>query len=217
MEFNLKSENRKKFQDKSKLKRHHKKNYAKVVKPIDKVEKSKLEDSEDSEVELDENGNPIIEETSDDEAEPHLDADGNVIPKPRSKKKLQSNAWRYTEDFDDLEDIESAGELQDILNDIDFKKLSLNKEIDLGKGYKKVNISQMTNAELSKIKIIDEVSKNNEKPINKVIQDDEFFNENLSNPIIPIHKEVVEEEKNVQSNKTPSYLKSDEAFLDDLL
>lgn len=236
MDFNIKKENRKKFQDKSKLKRHHKKNYAKVVKPTNTTAENISDSSSEGEAEeFDEDGNPILHssdsEEIDDDGEPQLDEDGNVIPKPtttrrRRKKKLQSNAWRYKEELEDLEDDDQNG-MDDLMKEIIFNKLSIDKKIDLGGHNKKIDIRTMGIDEIKKIKIIDQndprpkIDKNTipnfaaaapNRKFGKVNGDNDPLDELLG---LPVKKPETEKPK--YSSKTPEYLKSDEAFLDDLL
>ncbi|KAH3687134.1 hypothetical protein WICPIJ_001889 [Wickerhamomyces pijperi] len=238
MDYNIKKENRKKFQDKTKLKRHHKKNYAKVVKPTtsesqDSEELSSDEyESENEDQQLDEDGNPIPnsdgEGSSDQEdKEPQL---GYAIPQParrRRKKKLQSNAWRYEESLEEnLDDELEQKELEEALKDIDFAKLSMRKEIDLGGSNKKIDVKKLSNAELSKIKITDKNNVKPRMPMTSVLPNRKFgkpSNEGNQDPLddllgLPVKKDTLQKKQEPDHvNNTPLHLKSDESFLDDLL
>lgn len=187
MEYNIKNENRKKFQDKSRLKRHHKKDYSKVVRV--KPEGEERHESSDSEDELDEEGN-IIDK---------LDEEGNVIPR---KKKLQGNEWRYKEELH----IEGLDDDDEQIKQIDFKKLSL-KEIDLGA--RKKTIDQMSNDELLTLRFHDpkHEQRSHTPNVNKKNAKDNQL-------ALPVRKPV---ETVKPASFTPGHLKDDEAFLDDLL
>lgn len=128
MDYNLKKENRKKFQDKSKLKRHHKKDYSKVVR-----EESQIEEIQERIREFDIEGNPIL---FDDE---ELDLDGNIVIKGTT------NDFRYKESLVDVDQVD--------LNDyeVDFKKnLNNDKLLEKEKDFK-----EMKTEDLLKINIID--------------------------------------------------------------
>ncbi|CEP24219.1 unnamed protein product [Cyberlindnera jadinii] len=120
MDYNLKQENRKKFQDKQRLKRHHKKDYSKVVKPS----------AEEAEAGI----------TND--AEPKFDDEGNEIEDPEGKPAV-GNSWRYKEELTvaGLDD-----ESSELIKQIDFKKLS-SRGIDLGTP-KKDRLAGMTDDQL---------------------------------------------------------------------
>jgi hypothetical protein len=189
MEYNLKQENRKKYQDKTKLKRHHKKDYSKVVK-VPKAEAAD-EKEEESEEEYDEDGN-VIEK---------LDEEGNVIP--RRKKKLQGNEWRYKEELT----IEGLDNDDELISELDFKKLST-REIDLGT--KRKTLGEMSKDELLSFKFVDSKYDNEETLSNPMDHLDKLL-------AIPLKKASIEPETKSLESHAPLQLKSDEAFLDDLL
>jgi hypothetical protein len=190
MEYNLKQENRKKYQDKTKLKRHHKKDYSKVLK-APKAEAVEEEEEEESEEDCDEDGN-VIEK---------LDEEGNVIP--RRKKKLQGNEWRYKEELT----IEGLDNDDELISQLDFKKLST-REIDLGT--KRKTLGEMSKDELLSFKFVDS-KYDKEKTLSKPMDELDVL------LAMPPKKASIEPETKSLASHTPLQLKSDEAFLDDLL
>ncbi len=216
MEFNLKKENRKKFQDKSKLKRHHKKDYSKVVpkvsenRDVDQQEQEVETEYEDvSEPELDEQGNFVLGE---DEIEDYNE-DGIKVVRRKKIDKVNSNAWRYREEVD-VPGLDQDEE--DFIKSIDFKKLDFNT-IDSNKGKKQQSdYKKMSKDELGSLKIVDERFDNNRDDANSESQDlDELLN--MTTPQPNPQQQQNQQPKQPHQNKTPSILKSDEAFLDDLL
>lgn len=204
MEYNIKKDNRKKYQDKTRLKRHHKKDYSKVVrtyKPEDRLGMTKDDESDegsgqsDSESEdLDEEGNVV----------PKLDADGNAIP--RRKKKLQGNAWRYKEELP----IDGLDNDDELVAQLDFKKLST-REIDLGKKKKKT-LHEMSTDELLGVTIMDPVF--DSRAMEKATTDKKTADPLEDLLALPTRKHSTEQSA---SHAAPVHLLADEAFLDDLL
>jgi hypothetical protein len=133
MDYNLKKENRKKFQDKTKLKRHHKKNYAKVTSSEDPSENRAEEQERPREFDVE--GVPIL--YSDEE----FDLEGRIV------LKGTTNDFRYKEA---LYEEEEAGDLKEY--DIDFKQ-NLDREISFGKKEKK--LKDLKTHELLQLKIVD--------------------------------------------------------------
>ncbi len=219
MEFNLKKENRKKFQDKSKLKRHHKKDYSKVVpkvletQDVDPQEEEVETEYEDvSDPELDEQGNFVLRE---DEIEDYNEEGVKVV---RRKKidKVNSNAWRYREEVD-VPGLDQDEE--DFIKSIDFKKLDFNT-IDSNKGKKQQSdYKKMSKDELRSLKIVDERFDNSrDNAANSESQDlDELLKSTRPSTTPQPNPQQQPQTKQPHQNKTPSMLKSDEAFLDDLL
>lgn len=223
MEFNLKKENRKKFQDKSKLKRHHKKDYSKVVpkvsetQDVDQQEEELETEYEDvSDPELDEQGNFVLRE---DEIEDYNE-DGVKVVRRKKIDEVNSNAWRYREEVD-VPGLDQDEE--DFIKSIDFKKLDFNT-IDSNKGKKhQSDYKKMSKDELGSLKIVDERFDNSRDNANSESQDlDELLN--LTRPTTTPRPSPQQQQpqqpqqpKQPHQNKTPSMLKSDEAFIDDLL
>lgn len=211
MDYNIKKENRKKFQDKSKLKRHHKKDYSKVVpkeqnqqNPESNIDQIESEYEDVSDPELDKQGQFVLREGE----EEYVNEEGVKAVKRKKIDKTKSNAWRYKDDVDIIGLDEDEEEL---IKSIDFKKLDFNK-IDSRNQNEVKDYKKMSRDELLNLKIVDE-------RYDKAKDDDELDELlNLSNSPPRTHT-IRKSQAPVppSNNKTPSTLKSDEAFLDDLI
>lgn len=218
MEYNIKKENRKKFQDKSKLKRHHKKDYSKVIPKHQPQETETKEDEVETEYEdvtdpeIDDDGNYILKE---DEIE-EINDEGQKVVRRKKIDKVNSNVWRYRQE------IEIAGldqDEQEMLKSIDFKKLDFNT-IDSQSEKAHKDFKKMTKEELLGLKIIDEQfeSKNPQTPNPKSNHDDDDDLDGLLRytSTSKQHHQTTQAPP-PPANKTPAQLKNDEAFLDDLI
>lgn len=191
MSYDLKKENRKKFQDKTKLKRHHKKNYAKVVpKEPEKSDDVTPEGQNQPETRSRSNSGTEVDENT---------TDGTVAQTP-------SNIWRYQEEISihGIDDQEV-----DVMKEIDFKKLYLNKEIDLP-GRRKTKDEELDDL-IKKASIRDE----------KQVQEYEYEEPKTRNlkKDNELAKSTVSQLKKTSDwkNDTPEHLKEDEDFLDSLI
>ncbi|CCH46824.1 hypothetical protein BN7_6423 [Wickerhamomyces ciferrii] len=235
MDYNIKQENRKKFQDKSKLKRHHKKDYSKVI-PKESTDQNKEEPQqiEETEIEYEDVLDPETDEQGrfvlhGDQYEAINDEGVTVVRRPKIDK-TKTNAWRYR---DELEILGLDQDDEELLKNIDFKKLNFNK-IDSKKDKSSFkDFKKMSNDELRNLKIIDskfddpdstydkseddidDLERLLSKRSNKSTIKSQQIPHDLSNPSFQSQSQSQPSEKN--QNKTPVALKSDEAFLDDLL
>lgn len=222
MEYNIKKENRKKFQDKSKLKRHHKKDYSKVIpkQQLNDTEASNQENEDETEYEdvtdpeIDHDGNYVLKE---DEIE-EINDEGQKIVRRKKIDKVNSNAWRYREE---IEVLGLDQDEEEMLKSIDFKKLDFNT-IDFKKDRSHKDFKKMTNDELLNLEIIDEkydskhpstsskTAKSDEDQLDELFK----FTNRASNKSSHSHNQPPNP---LSTNKTPAQLKSDESFLDDLI
>lgn len=236
MEYNLKKENRKKFQDKSKLKRHHKKDFSKVI-PKTSTENTPKQETdieaeteyEDvSEPELDSEGNFVLRE---DEIE-DINEEGQRVVRRKKIDKFKTNVWRYrNEDSVQINGLDQDEE--EFIKSIDFKKLDFNA-IDFKKEKRPIDYKKLDKDELNKISIVDE---RYDKPVDSEIDSDDDIEKLLASTArapskstktaVPPHSSnskpqaaapsSAAAQPAAQTSKTPAKLKSDEAFLDDLI
>lgn len=212
--FNIKQENRKKFQDKSKLKRHHKKNYSKVVRNAGEIEphgsgnedenKQQQEEEESSEDEYDING-VIIEK----EGVEYEDVFDPVTGKAVRRRKKQdqpnnSNAFRYKDEIFNIP-IKGLNEDEDnLIKNIDFKSLKLqdinDMTIEKQLNYKTADIDKLVGIEIG----------GSAKPA-AAPHHQPTVQERITRP------QPAKQAHPPHTNATPSALKPLESFLDELL